>query len=525
LQAIPIVLAIVVVNFFLLHMAEGDAVDVLAGEAGSATPEYMAELRKKFGLDQPLPVQLVVYLKNVLTVDLGYSFRHEMPVLDLVLDRFIPTLLLMVSTIVLAVGVGIILGLLAASGLNTWRDNLISVFALVTYATPLFWVGLMFIVVFALNLGWFPTSGMENIAMFYTGWDRFWDIAHHLVLPTITLSLFYLALYTRLMRASMLEQADMDYVTTARQKQRYPPRPYFEVVPMTQDEALHLLKLGKNIFLTGSAGSGKTYLLNSYIRYLKRHGVGVSVTASTGLAATHLNGRTIHSWSGIGVSTDLSEADLATLQREKGVRNRYQKTKVLIIDEVSMLHAFQLDLVDRIARKMLDPLQPFGGLQVVLCGDFFQLPPVKTQRDTSPAFAFESLAWQQGKFCTCYLHEQHRQGNDALVTVLNDIRNGAADERTKAPLRTRYKQQPIGAVQATRLYARNVSVDAINQRELDALSGDEIPYHMTKHGSVKLTDALLRGCPAPTTLKLKIGAWLCLLKTPRMAAMSTEHWG
>jgi len=218
LQALPIVLAIVVVNFFLLQLAEGDAVDVLAGEAGSATPEYMAELRKKFGLDQPLPVQLYAYLKNVLTFDLGYSFRHEMPVLELVLDRFLPTLLLMVSTILLAVGFGIILGLLAATGLNTWRDNAISIFALITYATPLFWVGLMFIVVFSLHLGWFPTSGMENIAMFYSGWERVWDIAHHLVLPTVTLSLFYLALYTRLMRASMLEQAGMDYVTTARAK-------------------------------------------------------------------------------------------------------------------------------------------------------------------------------------------------------------------------------------------------------------------------------------------------------------------
>jgi len=188
------------------------------GAACSATPEYMAEMRKKFGLDQPLPVQLYAYLKNVFSFNLGYSFRHEMPVFDLVIDRFYPTLLLMTSTILLAVGFGIVLGLLAAAGLNTWRDYLISVFALVTYATPLFWVGLMFIVIFSLNLGWFPTSGMENFAMFYTGWDRVWDIAHHLVLPTITLSLFYLALYTRLMRASMLEQTGMDYVTTARAK-------------------------------------------------------------------------------------------------------------------------------------------------------------------------------------------------------------------------------------------------------------------------------------------------------------------
>lgn len=218
LQAIPIVLAIVVVNFFLLQLAEGDAVDVLAGEAGSATPEYMAELRAKFGLDQPLPVQLALYLKNIASFDLGYSFRHEMPVSELIFDRMFATMLLMVSTITLAVGFGILLGLIAATGLNTWRDTVISIFALITYATPLFWVGLMLIVVFSLNLGWFPTSGMENFAMFYEGWDRVFDIARHLVLPTITLSLFYLALYTRLMRASMLEQYGQDYVTTARAK-------------------------------------------------------------------------------------------------------------------------------------------------------------------------------------------------------------------------------------------------------------------------------------------------------------------
>ena len=217
-QAVPIVLAIIVLNFFLLNMAEGDAVDVLAGEAGSATPEYMAELRAKFGLDQPLPVQLLVYLKNIISLDLGYSFRHDMPVSVLIVDRFWPTLLLMVSTIILAVLFGILLGLLAAINLNTWKDAVISVFALITYATPLFWVGLMMIVVFSINLRWFPTSGMENIAAFYEGFDRFVDISRHLVLPTITLSLFYLALYTRLMRASMLEQYGQDYVVTERAK-------------------------------------------------------------------------------------------------------------------------------------------------------------------------------------------------------------------------------------------------------------------------------------------------------------------
>ncbi|MCH8996640.1 MAG: ABC transporter permease [Proteobacteria bacterium] len=218
LQAVPVVLAIVIINFLLLQFAEGDAADVLAGEAGSATPEYLAQIRAKFGLDQPVYVQLLVYMKNIITLDLGYSFRQEMPVWELIVQRLGPTLLLMVTTLLISVGVGSLLGLLAAVGLNTWRDNLISVFALVSYATPLFWIGLMFMVVFSIRLDWLPTSGLETIGAFYEGWDRVRDIAWHLILPAMTLSLFYLAAYTRLMRASMLEQAGMDYVVTARAK-------------------------------------------------------------------------------------------------------------------------------------------------------------------------------------------------------------------------------------------------------------------------------------------------------------------
>ena len=218
LQAVPVVLAIVIINFLLLQFAEGDAADVLAGEAGSATPEYLAQIRAKFGLDQPVYVQLLVYMKNIITLDLGYSFRQEMPVWELIVQRLGPTLLLMVTTLLISVGVGSLLDLLAAVGLNTWRDNLISVFALVSYATPLFWIGLMFMVVFSIRLDWLPTSGLETIGAFYEGWDRVRDIAWHLILPAMTLSLFYLAAYTRLMRASMLEQAGMDYVVTARAK-------------------------------------------------------------------------------------------------------------------------------------------------------------------------------------------------------------------------------------------------------------------------------------------------------------------
>lgn len=212
------VLLVVVLSFLLLKLAPGDAADVLAGEAASATPEYLTLIRSKFGLDQPIHVQLLKYLQNVLRLDLGHSFRHDMSVTSLILARLGPTLLLMVPTVALAVGVGSLLGLLAAGRVNRPRDTAITVFSLVSYATPLFWVGLMLILVFSLWLGWFPTSGMETIGAFNEGWDRVLDIAHHMVLPIITLSLFYLAIYTRLMRASMLDHARMDYVTTARAK-------------------------------------------------------------------------------------------------------------------------------------------------------------------------------------------------------------------------------------------------------------------------------------------------------------------
>ncbi len=218
LQAVPIVVGIVIVNFLMLHLAPGDLATVLAGEAGGAPPEYVAALRERFGLDQPLWLQLFYYLKNILALDLGYSFRQNMPVLQLILGRLGPTLLLMTTTLVLSVGIGVLLGLLAAMRVRQWADTMISILAIIAYATPLFWAGLMLIVLFSIKLDWFPTTGMETVAAFYEGWDRIVDIAWHLVLPAVTLALFYMALYTRLMRAAMLEQAGMDYVTTARAK-------------------------------------------------------------------------------------------------------------------------------------------------------------------------------------------------------------------------------------------------------------------------------------------------------------------
>jgi len=214
----PTILFIVCLNFALLQLAPGDAADVLAGEAGSATPEYMAQLRESFGLDKPKYIQLLVYLKQMVSFDLGFSHRYGMPVTDLIMSRLWPTLLLMAPVFIIAVGVGALVGSVAARNLNSWKDSLISTAAILAYATPVFWAGLMLIVLFSVKLGWFPVSGMEHVTAFHEGSARVLDIAHHMVLPVLTLTMFYLALYARLMRASVLEQSSMDYVVTARAK-------------------------------------------------------------------------------------------------------------------------------------------------------------------------------------------------------------------------------------------------------------------------------------------------------------------
>ena len=209
LQAVPLMLAVVLFNFLLLKLAPGDAADVLAGEAAAATPEYLADLKARFGLDQPVHVQLMRYVAKLAQFDMGYSFRHNQTVLSLLLGRLPATLLLMISAVSLAVLSGIVLGVAASRRVNGWRDAAISIlamlaFAMLAFATPVFWLGLMLIVLFSVRLGWLPSSGMESIAAGHTGLARTADIARHMLMPTFTLALFHVAIYTRVMRASML---------------------------------------------------------------------------------------------------------------------------------------------------------------------------------------------------------------------------------------------------------------------------------------------------------------------------------
>jgi peptide/nickel transport system permease protein len=216
--AVPVLLGVATLNFFLIHLAPGDPASVMAGEGGSATPEYIAMLRTKFGLDEPLPVQFWKYIFGVVRLDLGYSFRNDEPVLTLILGRLGPTLLLMLTALALSVMIGTLLGVVAGTGRNGWRDGIISVGALLASATPTFWLGLMLIVLFSINLAWLPTSGFETVGAYYEGMTRYRDIGLHLVMPALSLALFYVALYARVMRASVIEQTRQDYVTTARAK-------------------------------------------------------------------------------------------------------------------------------------------------------------------------------------------------------------------------------------------------------------------------------------------------------------------
>lgn len=217
-QAVPAVLAIATLNFLLLQLAPGDAADIIVASSGNGSPEMVAELRRSYGLDQPLHVQFLVYVGRLISLDLGISLIQSRPVLELIVERLGATLILMIASITLAVVVGLGLGIIAALRHRGWIDSFVSVAALIIYATPQFWLGLMLIVFFSITLGVFPSGGMRSIGVEMGAIDSVLDIATHLALPAATLGLFYVAVYTRLMRTSMLDIMTLDYIKTARAK-------------------------------------------------------------------------------------------------------------------------------------------------------------------------------------------------------------------------------------------------------------------------------------------------------------------
>jgi len=285
---------------------------------------------------------------------------------------------------------------------------------------------------------------------------------------------------------------------------------------MTQEAALTILKTGANVFLTGEPGAGKTHTINEYVSYLHDHDIEPAITASTGIAATHIHGATIHSWSGIGIRRSLTPYDLDKIATTEYLARRIKKTKVLIIDEISMIDASMLDMVDAVCREIKQRTEPFGGIQVILVGDFFQLPPITT-RGTEAHFAFMARVWSEMRLVTCYLSEQHRQEDEQLLSVLSAIRGGSFDEMHYEYLSTRNHNSGDTPVDrsVTRLFAHNANVDAINETELAGLVGAGKTYTMKTKGSDALVATLTKGCLSPETLTLRIGASVMCTKNNR----------
>ena len=299
---------------------------------------------------------------------------------------------------------------------------------------------------------------------------------------------------------------------------------------MRQSSALDILKTGQNVFLTGSAGSGKTYTLNQYINYLRARRVPVAVTASTGIAATHMNGTTIHSWSGIGIKDELSDRDLTNLSRKQFLADRLKDTAVLIIDEISMLHAKQLNLVNQVLKHVRKNDAAFGGIQVVVAGDFFQLPPIGSKGESNrEKFAFMSEAWLDAKFHICYLSEQHRQVSEAanggldLDDILNQIRRQEVTFEAIAALEATYDQDVD--IKRTRLYTHNLNVNKINDKELAALEGETMRFEATATGDSKLVETLKKTVRTQDELILKVGAKVMFIKNNTELGVSNGTMG
>ncbi len=280
---------------------------------------------------------------------------------------------------------------------------------------------------------------------------------------------------------------------------------------MTQTQVLDILKMGENVFLTGHAGAGKTFVLNTYIKYLKENNIPVAVTASTGIAATHLGGTTIHSWSGIGIQNKLSETDIKKLLKKAYLKNHYLTTSVLIIDEVSMLSAAQLDLVNQLCQIFRQDLRPFGGLQVVLSGDFFQLPPISSDKQPTN-FITAAKVWPEMNLRVCYLTQQFRQEDTSFINILNEIRSGQVSSSSQQLLMDKINQDLEFTFEPTKLYTHNIDVDSINLIELAKIKQPSKTYLMTVTGHKQIIESLIKSCLAPEKLVLKLGAKVMFVK-------------
>ena len=282
---------------------------------------------------------------------------------------------------------------------------------------------------------------------------------------------------------------------------------------MTQETALEIMKTGENIFLTGAPGAGKTYVLNQYLDYLKDHGIEAAITAPTGIAASHIGGMTLHSFFGIGIRESLSQYDIENLTEKKYIWERMKNLKVLVIDEVSMLSPHLLNSIDAILKTFKFSSEPFGGIQTILVGDFFQLPPIsKKYTERGKRFAFQSEAWEELDPTICYLETSFRHTDDILKNILGEIRKGDVSEESMNHFRSRYKKDPENMDQITRLYTHNTDVDTINIQALAELDTPPKIYDATTKGPKKWTEKIFNTSLVLEKLHIKKGALVFFIK-------------
>jgi len=285
---------------------------------------------------------------------------------------------------------------------------------------------------------------------------------------------------------------------------------------MKQKTALDILKSGKNVFITGSAGTGKTYLLNLYTQYLKERRVYPTIVAPTGIAASHLGGQTIHSFFALGIRDSIDEGYVDFLLDKKYLKTRFSKLKLLIIDEVSMISPEIFSSMDLILRGFKGTDAPFGGVQVVISGDFFQLPPVsKVPKDKR--FAWQTPVWKALDLHTCYLEEKFRQDDDRLIQVLDDIRSGEISVSSEQMLGDRHEKELNSHFRPTKLYTHNVDVDRINLDELNKLEGESKLFAYESKGSEKNIGKIFKSSLVLETLALKKGAVVIFIKNNQEA--------
>ncbi len=286
---------------------------------------------------------------------------------------------------------------------------------------------------------------------------------------------------------------------------------------MTQETALSILKTGANAFLTGEPGSGKTHTIREYINYLRTCGIEPAITASTGIAATHIHGMTLHSWSGIGIKKNLSKYDIESIAGKQYIYKRIKNTNVLIIDEVSMLDAQTLESVDLVCREAKqNPMEAFGGMQIVFVGDFFQLPPVSKVGDSSVTFSFNSKTWRDVNPIVCYLSEQHRQDDKDFLSVLSAVRRNDVKSEHETHIKSRLGTNESAEDNIPRLFSHNTNVDKLNADRLTKIHGEAEVFVMESVGRDTLIDSLKRGCLSPERLELKVGAVvMCTKNNPK----------